>query len=140
LRCNARSKLDAGSRLGGNIGQTLLGFVGWDGFVTSRDVVACLRDGGLDISEEAKLTSDPAKVQAQFNAWARQTSLPYVHLSRICALSVGENCQPQIFRSRRRSGPSTPPTRHAKRDCFVACAPCNGESNVTRADNQSRQN
>ena len=140
MRCNAGSKLDAGGRLGGNAGQKFLGFVGWDGFVTSRDVVARLRDAGLNISEEAKSKSDPAKVQAQFNAWARQTSLPYVHLSRICALSVGENCQPQIFRSRRRSGPSTPPTRHAKRDCFVACAPCNGESNVTRADNQSRQN
>ena len=77
-----------------NTGQTLLGFVGWDGFVTSKDVVACPRDAGLDISDEAKLTSDLAKVQAQFNARAKETSLPYVHLSRICALSVGENYQP----------------------------------------------
>jgi 3-methyladenine DNA glycosylase Tag len=30
-----------GSRLGGNTGQMFLRFVGWDGFVTSRDVVAC---------------------------------------------------------------------------------------------------
>jgi 3-methyladenine DNA glycosylase Tag len=80
-----------GSRLGGNTGQMLLRFVGWDGFVTSRDVVACLRDAGLDIAEEVKSKGDLAKVQAQFNAWAEETGLPYTHLSRICALSVGEN-------------------------------------------------
>ena len=34
---------------------------------------------------------DLAKVQAQFNAWANETGLPYTHLSRICALSIGEN-------------------------------------------------
>jgi 3-methyladenine DNA glycosylase Tag len=80
-----------GSRLGGNTGQMFLRFVGWDGFVTSQDVVACLRDAGLDIADEVKSKGDLAKVQAQFNAWAAETGLPYVHLSRICAMSVGEN-------------------------------------------------
>src|SRR5579859_5783564 len=80
-----------GSRLGGNTGQMLLRFVGWDGFVTSQDVVACLRDAGLDISEEVKSKGDLAKVQVQFNAWATETGLSYVHMSRICAMSVGEN-------------------------------------------------
>jgi 3-methyladenine DNA glycosylase Tag len=80
-----------GSRLGGNTGQMFLRFVGWDGFVTSQDVVACLRDAGLDIAAEVKSKGDLAKVQVQFNAWARETGLPYTHLSRICALSVGEN-------------------------------------------------
>jgi 3-methyladenine DNA glycosylase Tag len=80
-----------GSRLGGNTGQLLLRFLGWDGFVTSRDVVACLRDAGLDVGEEIKSKRDLAKVQAQFNAWAKETGLPYVHLSRICAMSIGEN-------------------------------------------------
>jgi 3-methyladenine DNA glycosylase Tag len=83
-----------GSRLGGNTGQMFLRFAGWDGFVTSHDVVACLRDAGLDIGEEVKSKGDLAKVQAQFNAWADETGLPYVHLSRICAMSVGENYQP----------------------------------------------
>jgi 3-methyladenine DNA glycosylase Tag len=83
-----------GSRLGGNTGQMFLRFVGWDGFVTSKDVVACLRDAGLDIAEEVKSKGDLAKVQAAFNAWADETKLPYAHLSRICALSVGENYQP----------------------------------------------
>jgi 3-methyladenine DNA glycosylase Tag len=80
-----------GSRLGGNTGQMLLRFLGWDGFVTSRDVVACLRDAGLDVAEVITSKRDLAKVQAQFNAWAEETGLPYMHLSRICAMSIGEN-------------------------------------------------
>jgi 3-methyladenine DNA glycosylase Tag len=84
-----------GSRLGGNTGMMFLRFIGWDGFVTSQDVVACLRDAGLDISAEVKSKGDLAKVQAQFNAWAGETGLPYVHLSRICAMSIGENHTPR---------------------------------------------
>jgi 3-methyladenine DNA glycosylase Tag len=80
-----------GSRLGGNTGQMFLRFVGWDGFVMSQDVIACLREAGLDIATEVKSKGDLAKVQAQFNAWATETGLPYVHLSRICAMSIGEN-------------------------------------------------
>ena len=80
-----------GDRLGGNTGQMLLRFIGWDGFVTSKDVVACLRDAGLDVGEEAKSKRDLKLVQEQFNAWAQETGLPYTHLSRICAMSIGEN-------------------------------------------------
>ncbi len=80
-----------GNRLGGMTGQMLLRFLGWDGFVLSRDVVTCLRDAGLDVGEEVKSKRDLAAVQARFNAWAAETGLPYVHLSRICALSIGEN-------------------------------------------------
>jgi 3-methyladenine DNA glycosylase Tag len=80
-----------GSRLGGNTGQMTLRFLGWDGFVTSKDVVACLRDAGLDVAEEIKSKRDLAKAQAQFNAWAEETGLPYATLSRICAMSIGEN-------------------------------------------------
>jgi 3-methyladenine DNA glycosylase Tag len=83
-----------GSRLGGNTGQKLLRFLGWDGFVTSKDVAACLRDAGLDIAPEPKSKADLAKIQAQFNAWAEETGLPYAQLSRICALSIGENYEP----------------------------------------------
>jgi len=82
------------SRLGGNTGQMLLRSLGWDGFMTSKDVVACLRDAGLDIAAEVKSKSDLAKVQGRFNAWAKETGLPYIHLSRICAMSIGENYPP----------------------------------------------
>jgi len=84
-----------GSRLGGNTGQMFLRFIGWDGFVTSRDVVACLRDAGVEIAETVTSKRDLAKVQAQFNAWAQETGLPFVQLSRICAMSIGENYEPE---------------------------------------------
>lgn len=93
-----------GSRLGGNTGQMLLRFLGWDGFVTSRDVTACLREAGLDVAEEVKSKTDLAKVQAQFNAWAGETGLPYVHLSRICAMSIGENYEAGELSRRTRGG------------------------------------
>jgi 3-methyladenine DNA glycosylase Tag len=80
-----------GARLGGNTGQMLLRFLGYDAFVTSKDVVACLREAGLDIAEAPTSKRDLAKVQEQFNAWAKETGLPYTHLSRICAFSTGEN-------------------------------------------------
>lgn len=80
-----------GSRLGGNTGQYFLRFIGRDGFVLSRDVIACLRDAGLEIAETPSSKKDMAAIQAQFNAWAAETGLPYTHLSRICAMSVGEN-------------------------------------------------
>lgn len=93
-----------GSRLGGNTGQMLLRFLGWDGFVTSKDVVACLRDAGLDVAAEVKSKADLAKVQAQFNAWAKETRIPYVHLSRICAMSTGENYDTRELTRRTRGG------------------------------------
>jgi 3-methyladenine DNA glycosylase Tag len=82
-----------GGRLGGNTGQMLLRFLGYDAFVTSKDVVACLRDAGLDIAEAPTSKRDLAKIQEQFNAWAKETGLPYRHLSMICAMSIGENYQ-----------------------------------------------
>jgi 3-methyladenine DNA glycosylase Tag len=80
-----------GSRLGGATGQMLLRFLGYDAFVTSKDVVACLRLAGLDVAEAPTSKRDFAKIQEQFNAWAKESGLPYAHLSRICAFSIGEN-------------------------------------------------
>ncbi len=78
-----------GARLGGNTAQYFLRWVGWDGFILSPDVVAGLRrEQRLDASP----TSQKALVQAQqtFNEWHRETGLPYSHLSRILAYSVGD--------------------------------------------------
>jgi 3-methyladenine DNA glycosylase Tag len=80
-----------GRRLGGATGQMLLRFLGYDGFVTSKDVVLCLRDAGLDVAERPTSKRDLARIQEQFNGWAKETGLPYTHLSRICAFSIGEN-------------------------------------------------
>jgi 3-methyladenine DNA glycosylase Tag len=89
-----------GARLGGRTGQFFLRFVGKDGFVLSADVVACLRDAGLDISENPTSKKDLGKIQAQFNAWAQETGLPCTHLSRICAMSIGENYDAATLHSR----------------------------------------
>jgi 3-methyladenine DNA glycosylase Tag len=80
-----------GARLGGHTGQYFLRFIGKDCFVVSTDVAACLRDAGLDISDNPSSRKDLRKIQDQFNAWAGETGLPYTHLSRICALSIGAN-------------------------------------------------
>ena len=65
--------------------------VGKDGFVLSRDVVVTLKSTGLDIAERPSTKRDLKKVQVQFNAWHEETKLPFSHLSRIAACSVGEN-------------------------------------------------
>ena len=43
-----------GARLGARTGQYFLRFIGKDCFVTSGDVVTCLRDAGLDIAENRR--------------------------------------------------------------------------------------
>ncbi len=89
-----------GARLGGRTGQYLLRFIGWDAFITSPDMVACLRDAGLDIAEVPTAKKDLKKIQDQFNAWVEETGLPRTHLSRICAMSVGENYDAEMLRGR----------------------------------------
>jgi len=84
-----------GSRLGGASGQMLLRFLGYDAFVATKDVAACLRDAGLDIAEAPTSKGDLAKVQAQFNAWAAESGLSRLRLSRICAMSAGPNYEPE---------------------------------------------
>jgi len=80
-----------GTRLGGMTGQYFLRFAGKDSFILNSDVVACLRDSGLDISATPGSKRDLRLIQERFNAWALETGLPLAHLSRICALSIGEN-------------------------------------------------
>jgi 3-methyladenine DNA glycosylase Tag len=90
-----------GARLGGHTGQYLLRNLGWDAFITSKDMVACLREAGLDIAEAPTSKKDMRKIQDRLNAWAEETGLPYTHLSRICSMSVGENYAADALRNRR---------------------------------------
>ncbi|RRH96447.1 DNA-3-methyladenine glycosylase I [Mesorhizobium tamadayense] len=80
-----------GSRLGGNTGQYFLRWLEWDAFVVSADMAAALRDAGLDIAECPASKRDLDKIQAQINQWAAETGLPRRHISRILAMSIGEN-------------------------------------------------
>ncbi|HET9534357.1 MAG TPA: DNA-3-methyladenine glycosylase I [Mesorhizobium sp.] len=87
-----------GSRLGGNTGQYFLRWVGWDAFILSQDLVAALRDAGVDVASSPNSKRDLARIQEQMNAWAEQTGLAYKHLSRILAMSIGENNSPEALR------------------------------------------
>lgn len=89
-----------GTRLGGNTGQYFLRWAGWDAFILSSDVVLALRDAGLDIADAPTSRKDLMAIQEQMNRWATETGLPYVHLSRILAMSIGENRSLEALRSR----------------------------------------
>jgi 3-methyladenine DNA glycosylase Tag len=93
-----------GTRLGGNTGQYLIRFLGKDGFIASRDVVLCLRDAGLEIAENPTSKRDLQRIQAQFNAWAEESGRPFVQISRICAMSIGENYDAATLRGRMGGG------------------------------------
>jgi 3-methyladenine DNA glycosylase Tag len=80
-----------GSRLGGNTAQYFLRWLGWDSFILSGDMVAALRDAGVDVAENPTSKKDLEKVQAAINGWAKETGLPRVHISRILSMSIGEN-------------------------------------------------
>jgi 3-methyladenine DNA glycosylase Tag len=87
-----------GSRLGGNTGQYLLRWLDWDSFIISQDMGAALRDAGLDISENPTSKRDLSRIQIQINNWVQETGLPRKHISRILAMSIGENHAPETIR------------------------------------------
>ncbi|CDX29240.1 conserved hypothetical protein [Mesorhizobium sp. SOD10] len=87
-----------GSRLGGNTGQYFLRWLEWDTFVVSTDMAAALRDAGLDIAENPTSKRDLDKIQAQINRWSAETGLPRRHISRILAMSIGENRSAEALR------------------------------------------
>jgi 3-methyladenine DNA glycosylase Tag len=93
-----------GTRLGGNTGQYFLRWAGWDAFILSPDMVLALRDAGLDITENPTSRKDLATIQGEMNRWAGETGLPYAHLSRILAMSIGENRPVDALRSRLSGG------------------------------------
>ena len=80
-----------GSRLGGFSGQYLLRFLGWDAFVLSGDVLLCLRDAGVPIAPPARRRRICARRRRSSTPGRKESGLPITHVSRICALSIGEN-------------------------------------------------
>ncbi|WP_421912869.1 DNA-3-methyladenine glycosylase I [Mesorhizobium sp.] len=87
-----------GSRLGGNTGQYFLRWLEWDAFIISGDMSAALRDAGLDIADSPTSKKDLDKIQTQINIWAAESGLPRRHISRILAMSIGENHSPDSLR------------------------------------------
>lgn len=79
-----------GAWLGGNTGAYALRSMGKDTFLLSQDIEAYFRghqliDGGLTSLGNLR------KIQAQFNEWQQQSGLSYQEMSRIVAMSVGDN-------------------------------------------------
>lgn len=76
-----------GSRLGGSSGAYLLRFMGKDGWILSRDVVARLvAEGVIDGPSGSKKAM--AAVQAAFDAWAAESGLTLTQISRTLAMSI----------------------------------------------------
>lgn len=86
-----------GARLGGNTGQRVIRLLGKDTFMLSQDVCTALLDSGVDISPKASSKRDLKQIQDAFNHWHEETDLPYAHLSKILAYSVGENYDPAFI-------------------------------------------
>jgi len=76
-----------GSRLGGNSGAYVLRFMGRDGWILSRDVVARLRAEGV-IDGPATSRKAMAAVQAAFDRWQAESGLPLTTISRVLAQSI----------------------------------------------------
>jgi 3-methyladenine DNA glycosylase Tag len=77
-----------GSRLGGMTGQYFLRFLGKEGWVLSRDVVAALvREGVVDKNPTSKTAL--CAVQKAFDEWAAESGRTFAHISRTLALSTG---------------------------------------------------
>jgi 3-methyladenine DNA glycosylase Tag len=74
-------------RLGGTTGQYLMRFMGKDGWVLSRDVVARLQAEGV-IDGPATSAKALRAVQAAFTAWSAESGLSLAQISRILAQSI----------------------------------------------------
>lgn len=88
-----------GSRLGGNTGQYLLRWLGWDTFILSSDMVAALKEAGLDIADSPTSKRDLEKIQVQVNRWAAESNLPRMHVSRILSMSIGTSRSAEELRA-----------------------------------------
>jgi len=78
-----------GARLGGNTGPRVLRMAGVDCFILSPDVLQALRQADIGLYGAASSMKDMQLIQSAFNTWHKETQLPYTHLSKILAYSVG---------------------------------------------------
>ena len=77
-----------GSRLGGNTGQYFLRFMGVDGYILSRDVIARLVAEGV-IEKAPTSQKSIAALQEAFNTWRQQSGRSLTEISRVLGMSVG---------------------------------------------------
>jgi 3-methyladenine DNA glycosylase Tag len=79
-----------GSRLGGNSAQYFLRGMGKDGFVLSKDGVIAMTEAGV-IAGSPTSQRSLAQIQAAYNQWRDETGYSLSRISRILALSAGDN-------------------------------------------------
>jgi 3-methyladenine DNA glycosylase Tag len=89
-----------GCRLGGMTGMLFLRRMGKDIYLLSRDVVLALQHAGLDIADQPTSLKDLRAIQSCFLKWHQETNIPYSHLSKIAAYSVGENYEAEYILER----------------------------------------
>ncbi len=77
-----------GARLGGNSGAYFLRFMGVDGFILSRDVVARLIAEGV-VEKAPSSKKSMLAVQNAFNEWRAQSGRSLTEISRVLAMSIG---------------------------------------------------
>lgn len=77
-----------GSRLGGSTGAYVLRYMGRDGYILTRDVVARLVAEGV-VTGAPTSARAMAAVQAAFNAWAAESGQNLTTISRVLAQSIG---------------------------------------------------
>lgn len=75
------------SRLGGTTGQYLMRFMGKDGWLLSRDVVARLQAEGVIAGAPTSVRAMRA-VQGAFTAWCAESGLSLSQVSRVLAQSI----------------------------------------------------
>ena len=63
-------------------------------------MVAALKQAGLQIADAPTSKKDLQQVQQALNNWAEETGLTYTHISRILAMSSGDNFDAETIRSR----------------------------------------
>lgn len=85
----------AGKRLGGMTGRYFTRAAGKDCWLPSHDVTAALRDAGLDIAENPTSKRDLGRIETRINQWRAETGHSLMQISRILAMSVGENYDPE---------------------------------------------
>ncbi len=89
-----------GSRLGGNTSFWFLRHVGKDCFTTTHDTIQAVKWAGYETNDHPTSKRDLTQVQRAFNDWYEETGLPYTHLSKIAAYSIGENYAVSEIRKR----------------------------------------
>ena len=77
-----------GSHLGGNSGGYFLRLIGKDSFILTEVVVASLKAQDI-VDNKPTSKRDLAATQQAFNQWHQESGMPYSHISRLLAFTVG---------------------------------------------------